>query len=77
MITIPRQQDRYREELGMWTKPALARALRQQSLAHRRRNFTFTPAPLPRELEMKAVEPAPAAKPEPQRTIRSQVVLSD
>ncbi len=60
----------------MWTKPALARALRQQSVAHRRRNFTFTPAPLPREIEVK-VEPAPVAKPEPQRTIRSQVVLSD
>lgn len=32
----------------MWTKPALARAIRLQSLAHRRRQYTytFTPAAL-------------------------------
>jgi hypothetical protein len=58
----------------MWTKPALARALRQQSLAHRRRNFTFTPAPLPREYETR---PAPASKTEPAAKIQTQVVLSD
>ncbi|MGH2363026.1 MAG: hypothetical protein ACRDHX_00025 [Chloroflexota bacterium] len=32
----------------MWTTPAVARAIRQQALAQRRRNFVFTPAPLPR-----------------------------
>jgi hypothetical protein len=58
----------------MWTKPALARALRQQSLSQRRRNFTFTPAPLPREHEPHA---APLAKPEPVARIQTQVVLSD
>ncbi|HLG71242.1 MAG TPA: hypothetical protein VK009_12520 [Chloroflexota bacterium] len=60
----------------MWTKPALARAIRQQTLAQRRRNFTFTPAPLPRELDVKA--PAePQARPELRPAIRTQVVLSD
>jgi hypothetical protein len=58
----------------MWTKPALARALRQQSLAHRRRNFTFTPAPLPREPR---AEEAPRTKPEVRPAIQTQVVLSD
>lgn len=60
----------------MWTKPSLARAIRQQSLAHRRRNFTFTPAPLPRSVE----SPAPEAKQvesHPRRSIQTQVVLSD
>lgn len=33
----------------MWTRPALARANRTQSLAQRRRSITFTPVPLPRE----------------------------
>ena len=60
----------------MWTKPALARAIRQQSLAHRRRNFTFTPAPIPRELDVKA-PPEPSSKAEPRPAIRTQVVLSD
>ena len=58
----------------MWTKPSLARALRQQSLAHRRRNFTFTPAPLPRE-ERPAIEPVRKAEPRP--AIQTEVVLSD
>lgn len=40
----------------MWSNPSLARALRQQSLAHRRSQFTFTPAPLPRDLERKTPE---------------------
>ncbi|HVA26030.1 MAG TPA: hypothetical protein VMW62_16780 [Chloroflexota bacterium] len=57
----------------MWTKPALARALRQQSLAHRRRSFTFTPAPLPHEARMPAATP----KLEPAVKIQTQVVLSD
>jgi len=60
----------------MWTKPSLARAIRQQSLAHRRRNFTFTPAPLPRGLEAK--QPSEPRTAEPTRqTIQTQVVLSD
>jgi hypothetical protein len=62
----------------MWTKPGLARALRQQSLAHRRRNFTFTPAPLPLDLDRQAPPEAPAAKAEAyRRQIRTEVVLSD
>jgi|GEM_PF-2898829 hypothetical protein len=62
----------------MWTKPALARALRQQSLAHRRRNFTFTPAPLPVDMDRKVpAEPASGEAPERGQTIKTQVVLSD
>ena len=61
----------------MWTKPALARTLRQQSLAHRRRNFTFTPAPLPANSERQSVQDVPA-KAEPRRpAIQTEVVLSD
>ena len=60
----------------MWTKPALARALRQQSVAHRRRNFTFTPAPLPREARQPRAEDAPHPQ-EPRPVIQTQVVLSD
>jgi hypothetical protein len=61
----------------MWTKPGLARALRQQGIAHRRRSFTFTPAPLPMELDRQA-PPEPASKAESyRRQIRTEVVLSD
>lgn len=60
----------------MWTKPALARAIRQQSLAHRRRNFTFTPAPLPRTAEPAAAE-AKTAQNAPRHAIQTHVVLSD
>jgi hypothetical protein len=61
----------------MWTKPSLARALRQQSLARRRRNFTFTPVPLPREAPRPADEPAAKAAPDRKTSLRSPVVLSD
>jgi hypothetical protein len=63
----------------MWTKPALARAIRQQSLAHRRRSFTFTPAPLPRDIERAAQEATRQSEPTtlPRQTISSEVVLSD
>lgn len=60
----------------MWTKPALARAIRSQSLAHRRRSFTFTPAPLPRSAEPAQADNKPAQTP-PRRAIQTQVVLSD
>ncbi|HLQ31313.1 MAG TPA: hypothetical protein VK457_01365 [Chloroflexota bacterium] len=61
----------------MWTKPGLARALRQQSMAHRRRNFIFTPAPLPPHLERPAAAEA-SPKAEPRRpSIQTEVVLSD
>jgi len=63
----------------MWTKPALARAIRQQSLAHRRRSFTFTPAPLPRDVERAAQEATRQSEPPslPRQPISSEVVLSD
>ncbi|MBV9121346.1 MAG: hypothetical protein JOZ39_11620 [Chloroflexi bacterium] len=63
----------------MWTKPALARAIRQQSLAHRRRSFTFTPAPLPRDIERAAQESTRKSEPSslPRQTIGTEVVLSD
>jgi hypothetical protein len=61
----------------MWTKPALARALRQQTVAHRRRNFTFTPAPLPREMERSAQEPAHKAEAPARQPSHTEVVLSD
>ena len=46
----------------MWTNAALAQAIRQQGIAQRRRNFTFTPAPLPR------VQPHAEKKEEPRVT---------
>ena len=63
----------------MWTKPALARAIRQQSLTHRRRSFTFTPAPLPRDVERAAQDATRQNEPTslPRQTISSEVVLSD
>ncbi|HEU0168151.1 MAG TPA: hypothetical protein VFS62_10270 [Chloroflexota bacterium] len=63
----------------MWTKPALARAIRQQSIAHRRRSYTFTPAPLPRDVERAAQEAMRQNEPTslPRQTISSEVVLSD
>ena len=60
----------------MWTKPSLARVLRQQSLAQRRRNFTFTPAPLPRAAETAPPE-IKSSESQPRRSIQTQVVLSD
>ena len=63
----------------MWTKPALARAIRQQSLAHRRRSFTFTPAPLPRDIERAAQEATRKNEPTslPRQTVGTEVILSD
>lgn len=62
----------------MWTKPALARALRQQSVAHRRRNFTFTPAPLPNDAKRQIpIESAPQPESFRRQTISTEVVLSD
>lgn len=61
----------------MWTKPALARALRQQTVAHRRRNFTFTPAPLPRDVERAAQEPAHKIEAPARQNSHTEVVLSD
>ncbi|HUZ78302.1 MAG TPA: hypothetical protein VMV93_12050 [Chloroflexota bacterium] len=40
----------------MWTTPAVARAIRQQALVQRRRNFVFTPAPLPRSASRPATQ---------------------
>ena len=60
----------------MWTKPALARALRQQNLMHRRRNFTFTPAPLPRE-ERPTPELMPKADAPTRPVPHTEVVLAD
>ena len=61
----------------MWTKPALARALRQQTIAHRRRNFIFTPAPLPRDAERQPENPRHKAEAPARQTVDTQVVLSD
>src|SRR5581483_9977289 len=63
--------------MAMWTKPALARALRQQSLIHRRRNFTFTPAPLPREERQPLELPHKAEAQPPMRQPHSERVLSE
>ena len=63
----------------MWTNPALARAIRQQSLAHRRRNFTFTPAPLPRDVERASQDTSRRAEPAslPRQTVASEAVVSE
>jgi hypothetical protein len=46
-------------------------------MAHRRRNFIFTPAPLPPHLERPAAAEA-SPKAEPRRpSIQTEVVLSD
>ncbi len=60
----------------MWTNAALARAIRQQGIAQRRRSFTFTPAPMPRPAQQAhlSVDEEPRRQPD---VVRTESVLQD